>query len=167
MKLKQPKAIVLMGVSGCGKTTVGKVLSETLNWPLFDGDDFHPVENVAKMSAGIPLDDDDRFPWLVKLNHLIAENLAEDRSIILACSALKARYRELIAQGNPGVVFVYLKGDFDLIFERMQARDAHYMKAGMLKSQFTDLEEPQNAITINISESPEKISQLIVGNLDM
>ena len=167
MTLDQPKAIVLMGVSGCGKTTVGKVLSETLSWPLFDGDDFHPVENVAKMSAGIPLDDDDRFPWLVKLNHLIAKNLAENRSIILACSALKARYRELIAQGNPGVVFVYLKGDFDLIFERMQARDAHYMKAEMLKSQFTDLEEPQNAITINISESPEKISQLIVGNLDM
>ena len=164
---KEPsKAIILMGVSGCGKTTVGRALSKRLDWPFYDGDDYHPVENVEKMAAGIPLTDDDRYPWLVKLNQLIADNLAENRSIILACSALKTWYRELLAKGNPSVIFVYLKGDFELIFRRMQARDAHYMKAAMLESQFADLEEPQDALMVRVDKNPDEIVDDLISTLD-
>lgn len=166
MSETQPKAIILMGVSGCGKSTVGRALSKKLNWPFFDGDNFHTAENVEKMAAGIPLTDDDRFPWLVKLNKLIAENLAEHRSMILACSALRVSYRELLAEGNPGVIFVYLKGDFELIFRRIQARDAHYMKPEMLESQFAALEEPQDAFIVNVEKSPEEIADYLFRLMD-
>ncbi len=166
MRQEQSKAIILMGVTGCGKTTVGRALSKRLDWPFFDGDDFHPTENVKKMAAGIPLTDDDRYPWLVELNKLIAENLAENRSIILACSALKTWYRELLTKGNPGVVFVYLQGDFELIFKRLQSRGSHYMKAGMLESQFAILEEPQDALTVRVDKIPEEIADDLISKLD-
>ena len=126
---QQPQALILMGVSGCGKSSVGELLSQKLGWPFFDGDDFHPPENVAKMAAGNPLNDDDRTPWLANLHDLIADHLSQGKSILLACSALKQKYRDQLAAGNPGTVFVHLKGDFDLIFGRMQARAGHYMKA--------------------------------------
>jgi gluconokinase len=128
----QPLALVLMGVSGCGKTSVGKRLSHILGWPFFDGDDFHPKTNVDKMAAGIPLDDDDRKPWLANLHDLIDEHLSDGRSILLACSALKQKYRDQLSEGNPGMIFVYLKGDFDLIFNRLKARAGHYMKAELI-----------------------------------
>ena len=163
----QPKAVVLMGVSGCGKTSVGMQLSQILGWPFFDGDDFHPPENVAKMAAGIPLNDDDRSPWLTNLHNLIAEHLAEGKSLLLACSALKQMYREQLASGNLGIIFVYLKGDFDPIFGRMQARAGNYMKAEMLRSQFEALEEPLDALTVDIGENLDRIVASIIPQLNI
>jgi gluconokinase len=158
----QTLAIVVIGVSGCGKSSVGKGLSQVLGWPFFDGDDFHPAENVAKMAAGTPLNDIDRDPWLARLHDLIAEHLARGESMILACSALKQRYRDQLAEGNPGTRFVHLKGDFDLIYGRMQARPGHYMKAEMLQSQFGAWEEPQNALVVDINQSVEEIIRNII-----
>ena len=123
--MDQPQALILMGVSGSGKTVVGELLSQKLGWPFFDGDDFHPKENVDKMAAGIPLDDDDRTPWLLNLHDLIADHLAERKSLLLACSALKQTYRDLLLEGNPNTLFIHLKGDFGLIMSRMQVRSGH------------------------------------------
>lgn len=158
-----PIAVILMGVSGCGKTSVGMELSQMLDWPFFDGDEFHPPENVTKMAAGSPLDDADREPWLRNLHDLITEHLTQGKSLIIACSALKQKYRNQLEEGNPGTVFVYLKGDFDLIFRRMQLREGHYMKPEMLKSQFASLEEPSEALTIDIANPVEQIVEMIVN----
>jgi gluconokinase len=133
---------IIMGVSGCGKSSVGQSLAEQRGVPFYDGDDFHPPENVAKMSNGIPLNDDDRRPWLARLHDLIADHLTRDASAVLACSALKRTYRDQLREGNAGVQFVYLDGDFDLIWGRMSDREGHYMKASMLESQFEALEPP-------------------------
>ena len=161
------KAIILMGVSGCGKTAVGTRLSGTLGWPFFDGDDFHPDENIAKMSQGIPLNDEDRATWLAKLHDLITEHLRAGISMLLVCSALKQKYRDQLREGNPGIVFVYLKGSYELIFSRMQNRASHYMKAGMLKSQFNTLEEPVEALVVNIDQSIESIVIQILDELNL
>jgi gluconokinase len=165
--MSKAKAIVLMGVSGCGKTSVGQRLSQKYGWPFFDGDDYQPPENIAKMAAGIPLDDDDRFPWLETLNNLISEHLEKEQTLLLASSALKQNYRDQLAKGNPQIVFVYLKGDFDLIFKRMEARAGHYMKAQMLRSQFEALEEPIDALTVEISQSLDEIVNEISAHLDL
>jgi gluconokinase len=157
-----PQAIILMGVSGCGKTAVGKRLSQALGWPFYDGDDFHPTENIAKMSRGIPLNDGDRAPWLIILHDLVAGHLQSGKSMILACSALKQKYRDQLEEGISGTLIVYLKGDFDLIFGRMTSREDHYMKAKMLRSQFDTLEEPADAITIDIDKSLEEIVKGII-----
>jgi gluconokinase len=170
MKQTQPSspiALILIGVSGCGKTSVGNQLSKVINWPFYDGDDFHPSENIAKMSQGIPLNDDDRHPWLVSLHNLIAEHLGSGRSLILACSALKTKYRCILASGNPGTIFVYLKGNFDLIIGRIQARAIHYMKAEMLRSQFEVLEEPVGAVVIDITQNLDSITQEIITQLNL
>jgi gluconokinase len=162
MGTRKPRAIILMGVSGCGKTSVGKALSTALCWPFFDGDDFHPEENIAKMSQGIPLDDADRQPWLENLNQLVADHLMEESPLIVACSALKQRYREILQGADNDLVFVYLEGSFNLIYARIQQRESHYMKAEMLLSQFQSLEEPQNAITVNIQKDvPEIVAEII------
>jgi gluconokinase len=163
----QPQALILMGVSGCGKTSVGQSLSQKLGWPFFDGDNFHPQENVDKMAAGHALDDDDRAPWLAILHSLISDHLTQGESLLLACSALKQAYRQQLSAGNPGTVFVYLKGDFDLIFGRMQARAGHYMKADMLRSQFEALEIPRHAMIVDIDQSVEKITEEIVTQLHL
>jgi gluconokinase len=141
-----------MGVSGAGKSTLGATVAAELGWPFFDGDDFHPPENVAKMAAGLPLDDDDRRPWLAGLHHLIAEHLARSEPAVVACSALKKAYRKQLRAGNDGLVFVYLRGDFERISRRLAGRRDHYMPAGLLESQFTDLEEPgpDEAIVVDI-----------------
>jgi len=133
---------VVMGVSGCGKTTVGQGVAEALGCPFYDGDDFHPPENIAKMAKGIPLNDQDRYPWLAKLHDLMAVHLERGETAVLACSALKKKYRDQLRQGNEGLQFIFLQGDFDLIWGRMSARQGHYMKADMLRSQFAALEEP-------------------------
>jgi gluconokinase len=164
---KQPQAIILMGVSGCGKTSVGQRLSRVLCWPFFDGDDFHPEENVDKMAAGIPLNDDDRIPWLATLHDLIADHLSDGQSMLLACSALKQKYRDQLVEGNPGTVFVHLKGDFNLIYERMQTRAGHYMKPEMLHSQFRALEEPDAAITVSAKQRIEQITSDIIRELEL
>lgn len=153
----ETKFFIVMGVSGCGKTTVGTALANRLGWNFYDADDFHPPENVAKMSAGIPLNDDDRYPWLVALHDLIANSLVNEKSGVLACSALKENYREVLLKDNDNVQIVYLKGSFDLILSRMQARSGHYMKPEMLQSQFDALEEPVDALTISISCSIDEI----------
>lgn len=162
---KAATALILMGVSGCGKTSVGERLTAILDWPFFDGDHFHPPENVAKMAAGIPLDDEDRAPWLDTLHDLIYDHLVTGKSVLLACSALKQQYRDRLSRGNPGTVYVYLKGDFDLIFHRMSTREVHYMKAGMLRSQFDALEEPQEAIIVDISQTLDEIVSDIIARL--
>jgi gluconokinase len=158
-------ALVLMGVSGCGKTSVGQSISEQLVWPFFDGDDFHSPENVCKMSKGIPLNDVDRTNWLETLNELISEKLRADENLILACSALKVKYRQQLRSDNEGLVFVFLKGDFDLIWGRMETRNDHYMKADMLRSQFDILEPPQNALKIEINHPVPDIVQEIIDSI--
>lgn len=165
--MDRSQALILMGVSGSGKTAVGKWLSQELNWPFFDGDDFHPKENVAKMAAGIPLDDDDRIPWLLNLHDIIADHLAQGKSLLLACSALKQTYRDLLLDGNPNTRFVHLKGDFGLIMSRMQERAGHYMKPEMLQSQFETLEEPADALTVDIAQNLDRITEEIITKLQL
>lgn len=158
-------AIILMGVSGCGKTSVGIALSKVLGIPFFDGDDYHPQANIDKMAQGIPLGDEDRQPWLEKLHQIIARHLESDQSVIVASSALKASYRKILRGKCENVIFVYLKGDFDLIFSRIQHRSGHYMKATMLRSQFADLEEPEDTLTISVDKSVKKILAEIIEYL--
>jgi len=153
---------IVMGVSGCGKSSVGKALAENLEWDFYDADDFHPPANIAKMASGIPLDDSDRAPWLAALHELISSSLKADSPGVLACSALKERYRQQLMEGNDGVQLVYLKGSYDLIWSRMIARKEHYMKPHMLQSQFATLEEPTNALTIDISMSLDDIVREIL-----
>lgn len=151
------KLYLLMGVSGSGKTTVGKALATKLGWDFYDADDFHTSENKAKMEFGIPLNDDDRAPWLASLHTLISSCLKDNRNGVLACSALKERYRQVLLSGNRDVLIVYLKGDYDLLWSRMNIRPGHYMKPEMLRSQFDTLEEPINAIVVDISQSVDEI----------
>jgi gluconokinase len=159
---------VLMGVSGCGKSTVGEALAQRLGCPFYDGDDFHPPQNVAKMASGRPLNDDDRTPWLARLHDLIARHLERGETAVLACSALKKRYREQLREGNEGLRFVYLQGDFELIWRRMQERPAHYMKADMLQSQFADLEEPgeDEAMIAGIEGDVRRIVESILMGIE-
>ena len=135
-----------MGVSGSGKSTLGKALAERLGWDFFDADDFHLPENIAKMAAGIPLNDSDRIPWLAALSDRLFTTLKLGRHPVLACSALKESYRRQLLDGKPGVEVIYLKGNYDLFWARLSRRQGHFMKAEMLKSQFATLEEPQNAV---------------------
>ena len=160
-------AIVLMGVSGSGKTAVGQALADELGWPFYDGDDYHPAENVAKMAGGISLDDTDRTPWLQTLRDLIAEHLQAGKNLVLACSALKERYRQQLREGNDGLIFVHLYGDFDLIWSRMRARQEHYMKPEMLRSQFDVLEVPSDALVIDIGKPVLAIVSEIIQIMDL
>jgi gluconokinase len=157
---------IVMGVSGCGKSSVGKALAENLGWDFYDADDFHPPANVSKMAGGIPLDDTDRAPWLASLNELVSSSLAQNRFGVLACSALKDRYRQQLMAGNDGAQIVYLKGDYELIWSRMEMRTDHYMKPHMLKSQFETLEEPTNAIVVDVSMSVDEIVQEVLKHTE-
>jgi gluconokinase len=154
-----------MGVSGAGKTTAGKLLAESLHWDFRDADDFHPVANIEKMSRGIPLDDTDRMPWLYQMQRAIGDWLQAKQNVVLACSALKANYRNLLFGDRPQIKLIYLKGDFELMSGRLQQRQNHYMKAGLLSSQFAALEEPENVIVIDASQPPEAIVKQIIENL--
>ncbi|MCB0167184.1 MAG: gluconokinase [Anaerolineae bacterium] len=153
------RVFVIIGVSGSGKTTVGLALAQKLKAPFFDGDDFHPPENVTKMANGIPLNDDDRSPWLARLHKLITDHLARGETAVIACSALKKKYRDQLRQGNEGLYIVYLKGSLNLIWERMAARQGHFMKADMLQSQFEALEppSPRNTLIISVEQSVDNI----------
>lgn len=159
---KETLALIVMGVSGSGKTTVGELVAERLGWKFYDADDFHPRANVEKMASGRPLNDNDRRPWLLRLQRLISEHINNDEPMVLACSALKQSYRHLLKEGNEATAVVYLKGSFDLIFERMNDREDHYMKADMLKSQFDALEEPTDALVVDIDQTPEAIAGQVV-----
>jgi gluconokinase len=158
--------IVLMGVSGSGKTTVGRLLAAGLGCAFYDADDFHPPTNVTKMRNGEPLNDDDRLPWLEKLQELIGAKLAAGSNAVLACSALKAAYRDFLLI-DERVRLVFLKGGFSLIQQRMNLRRGHYMNPSLLESQFATLEEPERALTVDIEESPERIVDMIRGALEV
>ena len=152
--------IIIMGVSGAGKTTVGRYLANELGWKFFDADDFHSAANKDKMSRGIALTDEDRADWLMSLRKLLNQNIQSNQSIVLACSALKQDYRNVL-QVNDEVHFVYLQGSYQQIEARMKKRKDHYMKPGMLASQFAILEEPNDALTVEISKTPKEIIALI------
>ncbi len=154
--------VIVMGVSGCGKTTVGKRLAKRLNVPFLDADDFHPPENIAKMQSGQPLQDTDRIPWLDILSKLLQDH--QYNGVVLACSALRQRYRDHLITGLVHARFIYLKGSFDEIYTRMKLRD-HFMPASLLKSQFSTLEEPQEAIVLDISEDVETLVNKAHRNL--
>jgi gluconokinase len=161
----KPRFVVLMGVAGSGKTTVGEALAQRLGWRFYDADGFHPAENVAKMANGTPLTDSDRAPWLAALHALIASSLKEDRPGVLACSALKASYRGQLLDGLERVLIVHLKGSYELIWSRLSLRQDHYMKPNMLKSQFEALEEPTNALVFDISLTVDEIVEGIVKHI--
>lgn len=156
-----------MGVSGSGKTTVGRRLAERLSLPFFDGDDFHPKENRAKMASGRPLNDDDRRPWLESLAELIRDHLQpRARGAVVGCSALKASYRRLLGFPDPGILWVHLSGSRELLAERLRRREGHFMPADLLDSQLTTLEAPQDGVlTLSIEATPEELCSEIVANL--
>jgi 6-phosphogluconate dehydrogenase len=158
--------IVVMGVSGSGKTTIGRSLAQRLGWPFYDGDDFHSPQNVAKMSAGLPLNDGDRAGWLDALATLIQNGIRAGESGVIACSVLKKAYRDVLRRpGQEQVRFVYLKGSYEVILARMQSRPEHFMKPDMLRSQFADLEEPPGILTIDVTLPPQQIVQKIVEQI--
>jgi gluconokinase len=158
--------VVLMGPMGVGKTTVGRLLAERLGWEFADGDDFHPAANVEKMHRGIPLDDDDRAPWLAALREAMRGWSAQGRSVVLACSALKQIYREQLYRG-PEVRFVFLKGSFALIRERLHSRTGHFAAEGLLASQFAILEMPEDAIVIDVDPPPAEVVAAICRALGL
>lgn len=161
--------VIVMGVSGSGKSVVGAALAARWGCPFYDGDDYHPPANIAKMSATIPLNDEDRLPWLQTLRGLLAEHQQRETSAVLACSALKRRYRILLSEGLPSVVFVYLHADYESIAARMQARSTHFMKANMLRSQFEALEAPTATEAIHVDatqpleQTVTQLSRAIAG----
>jgi gluconokinase len=151
--------VVIMGVAGAGKTTVGKKLAEAIGVDFFDADDFHSAKAIAKMKAGIPLDDADRAPWLARLKEKIREIDASGKSAVFACSALKRNYREELgaAAANSRLVFVYLRITREIADARLRTRVDHYMPASLIESQFAALEGPEDAIELNGEESPEDL----------
>lgn len=159
--MSPPKVIILMGVCGVGKTTVGRLLAAEIGGAFEEGDAFHPPENVAKMAGGQPLDDGDRAPWLAAMAAGIGRWLGRDRPTVLACSALKAAYREVLAGGRPGIAFVHLTGDPGLIARRMAARTDHYMPPTLLPSQLATLEPPADALTLAIDRPPAELADEI------
>ena len=152
-----------MGVVGAGKTTLGRLLAEKLRWHFADADDFHPASNVEKIRQGIALDDRDRAPWLSALRAAIEQWNADGQSAVLACSALKERYRQELRAG--AVRFVYLKGSRELILGRLRSRHGHFASESILESQFADLEEPPDAITVTIDDSPDVVVAEIIDKL--
>lgn len=155
--------VIVFGVSGAGKTTVGKLLARKLGWHFLEADDFHPAANVEKMRSGHPLTDEDRWPWLKRLREQIERSLAARENAVLACSALKRKYRDCL-RVNADVKFVFLRGDYALIENQLRSHHGHFMNAGLLHSQFDDLEEPgpdENAITVESGRSPQELVEEI------
>jgi carbohydrate kinase (thermoresistant glucokinase family) len=162
---RETTAIVVMGVSGAGKSTVAEKLATRLNWPLIEGDSLHPPANIAKMSQGTPLDDDDRLPWLKAIAARIDSARQAHQPIIVTCSALKRSYRETLEDGHDDVGFVYLQGSKELIAQRLAARTNHFMPPGLLDSQFATLQEPaadEPSIDVAIDAAPDDIVNSIV-----
>lgn len=154
-----------MGVSGCGKSSIGRLLAERLQYPFYDGDDFHPQSNVEKMAKGIALNDNDRAPWLTKMANLMLD-WQQTGGAVLACSALKQSYRDILQSTlAEQVCFVYLAGSKALIAQRLAARKGHFMAASLLDSQFNTLEAPTDAIVVSIESSPSQIVEQILKSI--
>jgi len=161
--------VIILGVSGAGKTTLGKLLARELGWAFYEADDFHSPANVEKMHAGIRLTDEDRSPWLESLRELVQRCLAAGENAILACSALKKAYRQHL-RVNSEVKLVYLRGDFTLIADQLRHRRGHFMNPALLRSQFADLEEPQPAegvLTIELGPTPQELVEEIKTKLHL
>lgn len=161
--------VVLMGVCGSGKTEIGRRLAARLGCDFLDGDDFHPPENVAKMRAGTPLVDADRWPWLDSLAAEIGARLAAGRGAVVACSALARRYRDRLGLARPGVVLVHLDGSRDLLAARLSSRQGHFMPPGLLDSQLATLERPaadERAIVVDVADPPDAITERIAAMID-
>ena len=165
-----PCALVLMGVSGSGKSTIAEALAECIGWRCEDGDKFHPASNVAKMSAGQPLTDEDRWPWLKAIADEIDRLCGKDQPTVFACSALKRAYREVLVHGRNDVRIVFLEGSQALIAKRLAARKGHFMPADLLDSQFRTLEPPapdEGAVTVSIDGPVNAIVDEIIGKLKL
>jgi gluconokinase len=166
--MTEPPAILVFGVSGAGKTTVGRMLAERLGWPFLDADDLQPRANVEKMRAGIPLDDADRWPWLDAVGQWIDARAGEGRASVVGCSALKRAYRDRLRAGRPQLEMVYLTGSQALIGDRLARRKGHYWPASLLPTQFAVLEPPasdEHAITVDIGPPPEVLVEAIARRL--
>src|SRR5215471_10063258 len=161
--------IIIFGVSGAGKTTVGKLLALELGWQFLEADDFHPAPNIEKMRSGRPLADEDRWQWLDRLREQIEQLLSAEENAVLACSALKRVYRDRLRVSNE-VKFVFLRGDHALVEKQLRSRRGHFMNAALLQSQFDDLEEPQadeHALTVALGRAPEEIVEEIEAKLHL
>jgi len=159
--------VIVFGVSGAGKTTVGKLLAPKLGWHFLEADDFHPAANVEKMRGGHPLTDEDRWPWLKRLREQIERSLAARENAVLACSALKRKYRDCL-RVNSDVRFVFLRGDYALIEKQLRGRRGHFMNPDLLRSQFADLEEPErdeNTLTVELGRTPQEVVEEIKTKL--
>jgi gluconokinase len=160
----KPRAVLVMGVSGSGKSTLGKALADRLGWTFADADDFHPPASREKMSRGEALTDEDRQPWLERLHDLISEHALGDKPIVLACSALKEKYRNILVGDLEGVALVFLRGDAELIAERMRQRQ-HFMPVSLLETQLATLEPPTNAIIVDIAQPIETMLEQVIVQL--
>ncbi|MDZ8067054.1 MAG: gluconokinase [Nostoc sp. DedQUE08] len=159
--------IIVMGVSGSGKTTIGKLLADSLEWEFSDADTFHSPENVEKMRRGIPLSEEDRIPWLQDLQTAIKHWLQENKNVVLACSALKNSYRQFLVVDSERIKLVYLKGSYELIQMRLKKRSNHYMSEKLLNSQFYTLEEPVDTLSMDVAQPPQIIVQNIRTALEI
>ena len=161
--------VIIFGVSGAGKTTVGKLLARELGWSFIEADDFHPVANIEKMRSGHALTDKDRWPWLEQLRQQIERSLSTGENAVLACSALKRAYRDRLRVSDE-IKFVFLRGDYALVEKQLRSRHGHFMNAALLQSQFDDLEEPQpdeNVLTIELGRTPEEIVERVKAKLNL
>jgi len=155
---------VVMGVTGVGKTTIGSGLASRLGIAFEDADSYHSAANIEKMSHGIPLTDADRIPWLEAMHRMLAAYAADERSVVLACSALKQEYRDLLGKNLP-IIWIYLKGSPATILDRIEHRHGHFAKEDLLKSQFETLEEPKDAMIVNVDGTPEEILNDIMARI--
>jgi len=161
--------LIIFGVSGAGKTTLGKLLARELGWSFIEADDFHPAANIEKMRSGHPLTDKDRWPWLEQLRQQIERSFSAGENAVLACSALKRAYRDRLRVSDE-VKFVFLSGDYALVEKQLRSRHGHFMNAALLQSQFDDLEEPkadENVLTIELGRTPEEIVESIKAKLNL
>ena len=159
--------VIVMGVSGAGKTTVGHRLAEALGWRFLDADDVHPAANIAKMTAGVALTDEDRAPWLARLRELIREALGRDESLVLACSALKSDYRERLTVDEAHQRWVYLHAPREVLAQRLSLRQGHYMPSSLLDSQLADLQVPEGALSVDVSADPDTVLGRVLAVLGL